>query len=319
MVNKKIVSVIFMAIIFAILSSVCLKKTSMTESESLKEPAQKCEIKKTQQVIKPIEKKYDLYSSVSQDLPLFSVVEISKLSPIVKKSVDQLLELSQGFYFLRFNDDSVFVILQNPVSNSNTYQRHDLQFAQIDMEGKIQYHTAGYSGIENETLFSEDQITDDWTFSEQDELKRPLKHIAYDEKGKTKFIEIWNYDNKDSVKYQMKDAKKNVLSILKETQDNESNLRREHVFYDNNGKIVMSLIANYDGANISRLNFYNSHDLVESISVFSHYEDGLKTKEMIYDEEYKLIYTTVAEYKDGERIKITVYNNEGEEISSISS
>ena len=60
------------------------------------------------------EKKYDLYSSTPYDLPLYSIVEISKLSPILKKEIDNLLELSQGFYYLkREGENRVFIILQN--------------------------------------------------------------------------------------------------------------------------------------------------------------------------------------------------------------
>lgn len=291
---------------------------------SKKEPAIKkeqvfTEIKK--EVIQPqeIKKTYDLYSSSAYDLPLFSIVEISKLPNTIKIVVDKLLEASQGFYLLRKDDDKILIILQNPVNTSNTFSRHDLQFVEIDSDGKLTYHNAGYQGIEGETFNIIEQTNEEWLFDESTEPHKPLKHTVYNEKGKVKFTELWNYDETEPIKYQMKDSHKKVVSILKESQDNDSNLRKEHVFYDNEGNTKMSLTVNYDGANISRVTFYNAHESIDSISVISEYENGLKTKELIYNESYELINRIISEYIDGERKKIKVFNNEDILISEISS
>lgn len=117
----------------------------------------------------------------------------------------------------------------------------------------------------------------------------------------------------------MKDSHKKVVSILKETQDNDANLRREHIFYDNEGKTTMSLTVNYDGANISRLTYYNSHDKIDSVSILSEYSEGNKVKELIYNEDYELINTAIAEYIDSTRKKIQVLDKDGNEILKISS
>ena len=108
---------------------------------------------------KVVKKNYDLYSSTPYEIPLYSILEISNLSPVVKKAVDELLEASQGFYLLKKDEDKVLVILQNPVRSNDTFSRHDLQFAEIDNEGQIKYHTAGYGGKSGETSaeFSEVQ------------------------------------------------------------------------------------------------------------------------------------------------------------------
>ena len=277
------------------------------------------EVKK--QIIKPqeVKKRYDLYSSTAYDLPLFSIVEISKLSTNVKKVVDKLLEDSQGFYLLRKNGDKVLIILQNPIRNENIFSRHDLQFVEIDLNGKVIYHNAGYQGSDGETVNIVMQKEDNWNFDETTEPQRPLKHIAYNEKGKIKFTEYWNYDEKEPIKYQMKDAQKKVISILKESQENDSNFRKEHVFYDNDGKTKMSLTVNYDGANLSRMTFYNAHDSIDSVSIISEYENGLKTKESVYNEAYELINVVVSEYIDGERKCIKVYDNDAKLVYEISS
>ena len=190
-----------------------------------------------------------------------------------------------------------------------------LQFAEILSDGKIVYHNAGYFGYEGEHLLEDsDEV---WTFDESVEVKRPLKHVVYDEKGKIKFTEHWSYNPEDEIKYIMKDSHDKEVSILKESQDNESHYRKEHIFYDNDSQIKMSLTVNYDGANITRMTFYNSHDLVDSVSVFSDYVDGIKTRESVYNEKYELQNTVIPTYKEGIRAKLSVLNAKGEEILSL--
>ena len=318
MVKIKTITSMLAVMSMVIFVSGCVKKEPI-KPISPQMQAENTTVKKTSIAPKIVEKKYDLYSSTPYDLPLFSVIEISKLSDVVKTTIDKVLELSQGFYLLRAENDKVLVVLQNPAVSTNTYPRHELQFAEIDMDGNVKYHSAGYSGIDGETLqsvFSKDEV---WEYDESTEPFRPLKHIVYDEKGKIKFTEIWNYSEKDSVKYQMKDGHKKIVSILREFQDNDSNLRREHVFYDNEGQTKMSLSVNFDGANVSRLIFYNAHDSIDSMSIISEFTDGFKTKELVYDEDYQLVNTVTSEYIDGERKSIKLFDSEGKELKKISS
>lgn len=314
MVGKKFLTLFITAIGLAFLSTGCLLKKDSIEPSDAKQINPSVA---KQNSPKPLEKKSDLYSSTPYELPLFSIVEISKLSNSVKTVVDKLLEDSQGFYLLRKDGEQILVILQNPVNTNNTFNRHGLQFAEIDSEGKIRYHNAGYQGVDGEIFGENGQINDEWFFDETTEPKRPLKHIVYNEKKKIKFVEYWNYDENEPIKYQMKDSNKKVISILKESQDNDSNFRKEHVFYDNEGNTKMSLTINYDGANLSRVTFYNAHDLIDSMSIISEYENGLKVKELIYNEDYELTYTVLSDYTDGERKSIKILDKEGIEIEKI--
>lgn len=319
MIGRKITNLVLVAIVLSILSTGCIAKK---EDKAINNTAPNVVTKQKQAVTtpKPIEKKYDLYSNSPYDNPLYSIVEISKLPAEIKSVVDKILEQSQGFYFLKFDGEKVFIILQNPVTSSETFSRHNLQFAEIDLQGNISYHNAGYIGIEGETSdFIKNKKLDNWIIDKTEEYIKPLKHIAFDEKNKIKFIELWNYDEQEPFKYQMLDSNNKVVSILKETQDNDSNYRKEHIFYDNNGNTTMSLTINYDGANISRLTFFNSHDSIDSVSIISEFTDGIKTKELIYDQDYKLISTFIPEYIDGELKKIKAYDSEDKEISQISS
>ena len=305
------------AIVISLICTGCFSKKEMNTS---KEVELKTTVKHQAPTPKAETKKYDLYSETPYDLPLVSIAEISKLPDNIKKVVDSILDSAQGFYYLNVKDEKVFIILQNQIALTNTYPRHNLQFVEIDKDGVVTSHIAGYVGVDGEVenIVSQKKL-DEWLFDESVEPLRPIKHTAYDEKGKVKFIETWNYDNEEPVKYQMKDSNKKVVSMLKESQDNDSNLRREHVFYDNEGNTTMSLTVNYEGANISRLTFYNSHDKIDSVSILSEYNDGHKTKELIYNEDYALINIIKAEYVDDKRVVIEVLDAENNLLAKISS
>lgn len=269
-----------------------------------------------------IEKKYDLYNSTPYDLPFSSIVDISKLSESTKKEIDTLLEEAQGFYHLKSdNEGNIFIILQNPIQDSGVFPRHNLEFVEITASGKNIYSPV-YAGIEGETINAIAEANskpDIWKFDKSTEPYRPTKHTAYDEKGKVRFTEYWNYSEKDDVKYTMKSPKGKVLSILKETLDGDSNYRREHIFYNEDGNVELSISVNYDGANISRFTYYDTLKAEESVSIISEYEDGLKIKEQIYDANYNLIKTFVAKYTDTLRTEIQTQNSEGNVLSKISS
>jgi hypothetical protein len=307
MIERKITNLILTAIILSILSTGCIAKKEEKAIDNTKPEittTQKHSVTKP----KPIEKKYDLYSNTPYDIPLYSITEISKLPTEIKTIVDKILEQSQGFYFLKFDGEKVFIILQNPITSTKTFSRQNLQLIEIDLQGNISYHNAGYIGVEGEISdFIKDKKLDNWVLDNTEEYIRLLKHIAYDEKNNIKFTELWNYDENEPFKYQMLDSNNKTISILKETQESDSNYRKEHIFYDNNGNTTMSLTINYDGANISRLTFFNSHDSIDSVSILSEYTDGIKTKELVYDQDYKLISSFIPEYIDGERKKIKIY------------
>ncbi len=303
----------------AVISLICTGCFSKKEINTRKDVELKTIVKHQAQPPKAEVKKYDLYSETPYDLPLVSIAEISKIPDNIKKVVDSILDSAQGFYYLTVKDEKVFIILQNQIAYTNTFSRHNLQFIEIDKDGTVTSHIAGYAGIDGEVenIVSQKK-QDEWVFDESVEPFRPIKHTAYDEKGKVKFLETWNYDNGEPVKYQMKDSNKKVVSILKESQDNDSNLRREHIFYDNEGNTTMSLTVNFDGANISRLTFYNSHDKIDSVSILSEYNNGHKTKEHIYNEAYALINIIKAEYMDDRLVAIEVLDAENNLLTKIS-
>lgn len=321
MFNKKIaVGVTCSALVLAVVAGLFVfsnkkeEPVPVEEKLPVKEAAKPHPVKQVSKAVKPAPKKYDLYSSTPYDVPLISVVEISKLTDKAKKAVDEVLESSQGFYFLKFDKEKnkTFVILQNSIDENPLYIRHGLEFAEISEDGNKTFYKPESQVVDSDK--------DSWEFDNSVEPQRPLKHIVYDEEGKVKFTEVWNYSDKEPVKYEMKNAQNKVVSILKESSDNDSNYRKEHIFYDDEGNTKMSVTANYDGANLSRFTYYNSEDKDNSISIMSEYsQDGLKSKEYIYNTDYELTNTVTSEYENGERKNIRVIDSNGNELEEISS
>lgn len=320
MLNKNLLS----GIVFILVTVVCtgcsfMKKEEpavvSTENVIQKEEIDKKKVEQPQTVSKPVAQqkiKTDLYSKTPYDLPLASVVEISKLPSQMKKTIDETLEEARGFYFVKYDKDleKAIILLQNPISETKTFARHSLEFAQVSKDGTKTLHSLDHTGsIENEN--------DVWTFDETVDYKRPLKHVAFDEAGNIVYVESWNYSENNPVKYEMKNSDNKILSILKETHDSDSNYRQEHIFYDNDGKTSLSISANYDGANLTRFTYYNKAEENDSMSIMSQYEDGVKTSETIYNKDYQIQNTLKSEYSDGVRKSITVLDKDSNEVEKL--
>ncbi len=324
--SKKLTALIILIILLAALAGAyflyenAFSGTVKTETEPVQKtetaaPAKQEPVKKANpqpvRVLQPVKKSYDLYSTALYDMPLYSIMEISSFSDSLKHRVDNLLENAQGFYLLKTKDGKIFIILQNPISSGNTYSRHDLEFVEIYPNGSEHFKFAGYTGEDNEIsrALSEpvkgEKKTDEWKFDKSTEPYRPTKHVKYDEEGNVEFTEVWNYSQDENIKYEMKDGDNNVLSVLKETLEGDTNYRKEHIFYDREGNVKMSITVNFDGADITRFTYYTPDD---GISIMSEYTDGLKTKESIYDKDYRLVNILTAEYENGERTSITLHD-----------
>ena len=322
--NKKWLALIVFIILLASLTGVYFLRDKKVEPavtvqqkedvKSKPEPPQVSEPQKPakQLEVQPVQfvkKSYDLYSSTPYDLPLYSIMEISQMSDSLKRGVDEILENAQGFYLLKTNEGKILIILQNPINRTNTYSRHDLEFVNIYPDGSRHFTFAGYAGEEDEISNAVAEgnkgknKTDEWKFDKSTEPYKPLKHTKYDVDGNVEFTEIWDYSPNAEIKYEMKDGEGNTISVLKEVLESDTNYRKEHVFYDNEGNTKMSLTVNFDGADITRFTYYTPQD---SISIMSEYTDGVKTKESVYNKDYELVNILTAEYENGERKSITL-------------
>ena len=234
-------------------------------------------------------------------LSLSSITEITKLPQNIQDKIKTIIEKNNGIYMISQINDKVIIVSDNPQNI-----RHGIEFTEISTVNGQQKDT---------TLAYNDKIKDsDNDIWEYDNNQKPTKHTKYDKNGDIEFVEIWNYSPEESVKYEMKDGEGNVLSIRKETTDDNVNLRIENLIYDKNGKTKINVSTTYEGADIKRFTYYNADNPEIGGAIFSEYENGEKTKETLYTSDLKVKNVYKAEYKDGNRDKITVYNDNNNEI-----
>ena len=254
---------------------------------------------------KEVLKKTKLYD-VNNPLPLYAIAEIADVSPMIRKKIEALADDSQNVLFMERKDNRLVILRE--VTSDSAVPRHELEFVEINTEdGSHKISRPGYNG--------EDAEYDVWQYDEISKL--PLKHIKYNKENEVEFTEIWHNNPDDSVKYEMKNGQGNPISILKETITNDTNMRREHVFYTKNGEVRMNISANYDGANMTRFTYYNADSPDEGASVFSEYADGVKTKETVYTTDYKIKNIYRSSYEDGLRTDITIFDNQNKEIEKL--
>ena len=327
MSNKKIILLIGLLLIVAALTGYFLIEREIKEPS----PAENKQVEKVHKSTSTAPKNTaekeensltaDLYNNDLYNLSLASIVEISKMPALVKEKIDKILELSQGCYLLKQNSDSgkIYILLQNPVENAgHRYSRHNLQMAVINNDGSVHYKDIGFSGnegeIENIILKSK---TEDWEFDESIEPARPLKHTTYDKKKQVLYSECWNYDDSEPVKYEMKDANDNVVSIMKGSFEGDSTYREEHIFYDHQGNIEKTVVITFEGANIKWFTYYDAAMQKDSVTIEFEYNNGQKTGEKIYNNKYQLTEIIKACYNDDLRTGIKVYDSENNEVLSL--
>ena len=193
------------------------------------------------------------------------------------------------------------IIADNPANI-----RHSIEFTEISVNnGQLNTTTLGYSDK------MEDSKNDKWEYNE---LKQPIRHTKYNAHGDADFVEIWNYDNNNPIKYEIKDNQGKVISLRKETIEHGTDLRVEHLLYNKEGNTRINVSATYEGEDIKRFTYYNADKPNESGSIFSDYSDGLKTKETVYTSDLKVKNTYTSEYKDGNREDITKWDNKNQEV-----
>ena len=248
--------------------------------------------------------KTNLYNNGSGiDVPLSTIGLLSEMPQVIQEKVAAIAENNNIFMTKRHND-KLLIITDNP---NNI--RHCIEFNEISIKNGHQIKTTlGY----NDKM--QDSDNDIWEYDET--TKQPIRHSKYDKNGDVEFVETWYYDD-NPVKYEMKDADGHVLSMRKETLDGGTNLRVEHLLYDKAGNTKVNVSAIYEGADVKRFTYYNADKPSDGGSVFSEYDDGLKTKETVYTNDLKVENSYTAEYKDGIREEITVLDKNNKEIKKL--
>ena len=245
--------------------------------------------------------KTDLYDALpASSLPLSAISIISEQPENVKNSILKIAE-TNNIYMVQPKKDKLLVIADNPVNI-----RHGIEFTEIStINGQQIKTTLGY----NDKM--KDTDNDKWEYNE---TKQPIRHTKYNKDGDMEFVETWNYDSSEPIKYEMKDSEGNVLSIRKETLENGTDLRVEHLLYNKDGKTRINVSATYEGEDIKRFTYYNADKINESGSIFSDYSNGLKTKETVYTSDLKVKNSYTSEYKDDSRTDIIKWDNKNQEV-----
>lgn len=263
---------------------------------------------KNEQKIKDNKIKSDLYKGVPDSLlPLSAISEIASLNGNLHKTIKELVDNSTGVLYAKRNGNKLLMVVENPDDN-----RHGLEFIEISADGK--HEKIGFLL----SKYSESNTDDDlWEYETEEEVKRPVKHTKFNSDGEVEFVETWNYSSDEPIKYELKNKEDKVISLVKETIDENNSMRQEHLIYDKDGKTKLNLTVNYDGADLTRFTYYNADKQEESGSLFSEFKDGIKTKETVYTSDYKVKNVYVPKYKDNERSEIQVLDNENQEVKSI--
>lgn len=281
-----------------------VKKIEKTEAKQIKKVAPQ----KIEQKIKDNKIKSDLYKGVPDSLlPLSAISEIASLNGNLHKTIKELVDNSTGVLYAKRNGNKLLMVVENPDDN-----RHGLEFIEISADGK--HEKIGFLL----SKYSEGNTDDDlWEYETEEEVKRPVKHTKFNSDGEVEFVETWNYSSDEPIKYELKNKEDKVISLVKETIDENNSMRQEHLIYDKDGKTKLNLTVNYDGADLTRFTYYNADKQEESGSLFSEFKDGIKTKETVYTSDYKVKNVYVPKYKDNERSEIQVLDNENQEVKSI--
>ena len=281
------------------------KPQETLQAKDIKEESEKEEYKPPVEIIN----KGNLYPNVSNNqLPLSAIIELSKLPDDVQEDVDEIIEASRNIFMLKKIGDKVIIIVENPSDS-----RHNIDLKEISLNSESEKNIPFGSHIAGD-----ETEQDIWEYEDDDDTKRPIKHIKFNGEKNIEYTETWNYTENEPIKYEMRDGDDRVISIKKETIDNETSLRVEHILYNSDGNTKVSVSITYNGPDITRFTYYNSEKPDEGICIFSNFgEDGCKTKETLYTPDFKLINSFVPIYQDGSRTGIKVMDNNENKVEEL--
>lgn len=283
-----------------------IAKDNMQEKETINKdktlPKQASIEKNEQSTTKTIEISTEL---PNDKIPFSAINILYSVSPVVKQKLAKIAE-TNNIYMVQNTGNKLLIVTDNPANI-----RHGIEFTEISLSNGHQTKTTlGY----NDKM--QDSDNDIWEYDKDSKL--PIRHTKYNLEGDMEFVEVWNYDTDNPVKYEMKDSENKIISMRKETPEGESNLRVEHLVYDKNGNTKINVSASYEGPDIKRFTYYNADKLLDSGSVFSEYsEDGLKIKETVYSSDLKVKNSYKSEYKDGIRQSLIIFDDKNKEVKKL--
>ena len=243
-------------------------------------------------------------------LPISAVVALSSVSANAKKVIETLMTNSDIYYVN--NENGKILIIKDANNDEDRSARHDIEIITISADGK---------SIQKETEFpqkmsNEDSKNDIWDYKIlEGNIVLPASHKFVNNDGKIKYIEYWNYNQNNPVRYKVTDAEGKVISIRKSSGREGGNWSDEHIFYDKNGNTALNISIAYEDNNIARFMYYNPQSPETSAVIISEYVDSLKVKETLYTTDFKLKNTYIAEYTNGKCSRIKLFNSENKETN----
>lgn len=257
---------------------------------------------------KEVVKKADLYNNFSSNMINFSTISQSaNSSSKIQREISNIINSSQAIFYSAKTKDKLYLIKEISSEYSAKHPRHGLEFIEISLNnGEIEKFSPSYSE-DNESE------TDIWEYDKETGV--PISHVHKDNDGNVIFTELWN--QKKDVKYKMLNSKDEIISMFKETVEDGTQLRQEHIFYDTEGNIRMNISANYDGQDLVRFTYFDVQNPEYSGSIISEYQDGVKQKETVYTSDYKVKNIYEAKYEDGERVELKEFDADNNEIDKI--
>lgn len=296
------------------------KETIKEESQTVQTPTKKVvSTKKTKAEPKQevVIKKANLSDSAEGKLiPFSAMTETSDLSNNIKNKIESLYEKSPlGLYFLERKKHKIVAIVDKATEENDSnisLPRHEFEIVEISIpNGETKNIKVGLENpINTETPY------DKWEYVTVDGGLLPAKHTHYDIKDEVEYVEHWNYSPEEQVKYKLTDAIGNVISLHKISND-DNGLRDEHIFYNKDGKTTMNVSTTFKESQLSSFTYYNADKINDSATVLNEFQDGVKTKETVYSDEYKVLNTYVPTYENGERKNITVFDGDNKEIDKV--
>lgn len=278
-------------------------KTDKTDKKNLKKSDDNLKTLNNEDKIKKDKfiTKTNMHNDIpSSALPLSAISIISEYSDDIQSSIVKIAD-TNNIYMVQPKKNKLLIISDNP---SNI--RHSVEFTEISTINSQQVKTTfGY----NDKI--KDSDNEKWEYND---LHQPIKHTKYNKDGDVDFVEVWNYDSNEPIKYEMKDGNGKVISLRKETLENGTNLRVEHLLYDKDGRTRMNVSATFEGEDLKRFTYYNADKPNESGSIFSDYSNGLKTKETVYTSDLKVKNSYTSDYNDDNRENITKWDNKNQEV-----
>lgn len=317
MCRKKLILTIFLCVFLVTGCSIFPNKKEVKNSElqkSLEQDLSKVQPKESEipvpvKVVQKVEpeiriKKADLYED-NNEIFLSMIVKLSEIDAFLKTKIENYIQNSTIYYF-EVKKDGIFMIVDN--SDTENFHRHGMEFVEINNNGVKKV-------IPLIMTSDEDDENDVWELDE--ETKLPLRHVNYNDEGEIVYSEYWHYSPDSQIKYELKDAHGKTISLKKEIQESDSNIRIENLVYDKEGHTKINITTNYDGPNISRFTYYNATSPEDSVVVMSEFENGKKMKETVYSPDYKVKNVYKPTYEDGKRVSIKIFDDQNKVLEEI--